>query len=52
MAFFKKHVAPWLGSQPLSDESCAVNPIDAISPLEASLNLRSTGKPIVRYQFE
>ncbi|TLD03584.1 uncharacterized protein PgNI_11657 [Pyricularia grisea] len=52
LAFFKKHVAPWLGSQPLSDESCAVNPIDAISPLEASLNLRSTGKPIVRYQFE
>ncbi|KAI6622352.1 hypothetical protein MCOR07_004437 [Pyricularia oryzae] len=52
LAFFKKHVAPWLGSQPLSDGSCAVNPIDAISPLEASLNLRSTGKPIVRYQFE
>ncbi|KAJ4387220.1 hypothetical protein N0V93_007809 [Gnomoniopsis smithogilvyi] len=52
LAFFKTHVAPWLGLQPLSDGGSAVNPIDAVSPLEASLNFTSSTDPIVRYQYE
>ncbi|KAI1840691.1 hypothetical protein JX266_013098 [Neoarthrinium moseri] len=52
LAFFRHHVVPWLGPQPLSDGIHAVNPIDAISPVEASINFTANGKPIVRYQYE
>lgn len=52
LQFFRQQIAPWIGPRPRSQLGQDASPLDVASPVEMSINFTSTGKPIVRYQFE